>query len=225
MFGRPKKLKARYLNVEWYKEKTYYVNSEGKEADIYSIDSEIVQYVSPKNITKNDDILLQAEARLQKILIHKWKKGIVRTDVFLGVSYSDVLMAENTFAEKVKAGYKTDEAVKIAVKDIVPVFPAKNTDRLKKYLKCNYEYDIQTDPLKKCMNYQKWYFEEFKQSTKTVNGFVPITDFVEDLSKDIKNQDEIFCGIVKGETSNERNQRRDFRDYIMSETIKKLEEW
>ncbi len=219
-----KKLKARYLNVEWYKDKTHYVNRNGVEDDIYSQESAIVQYVSPKNITKGDDALSEAEARLQRKLIHNWSKGIVRTDIFLGVSHSDVLKAECDFDKKVKEVHDIDKAAQMAVKNIIPVPPAKNTDRLKNYLKRNYEYDNQLDPLKKCMDYQKWYFENFKRSVKTVNGFVPIENLVEDMSKDVKNNEELI-GLFKGETANEREERRDFRDYIMSETIKKLEEW
>lgn len=175
------KLKALYLPVGWYKEKTEYTNSKGVTEALYDGQSPKFAYITTDISIKkrNNKKFKEAEARLQRTLIHGWKKGNVRTDIFLGENYSDVMEAERVFWKQIKDGKSIDEAATEAARG--------KASRLKDYLEYNAEYlKNENQPLEKCMEWWEYYFKKIRK-VDNKKGFVKL-----DVIAEIIRQDRVF---------------------------------
>lgn len=180
------KLKALYLPVGYYRELSEF----GGNIKDYATDIKTLEL---------------AEARLQRRLVHVWKKGTVRTDIFLGAAHDDVLKAERLFIEKLKSGQLIEKAA-----DEAATIDGNRVDRLKQYLKRNAEYDMKNQPLEKCMNYWHNFFKGV-MSVENKNGFVELKVIADLLRKSRFGLEDLQKNVIatEPETAGQRWARVD----------------
>ena len=199
-------LKAWYLIVEYYKEpktittETPYENGECVTREIYEGSMPKVQYIS-KSVWYDKEEIEMAEARLQRWLIHGWKKGKVRTDIFLDAEYEDVIKAERLFDEKIANGKSVEAAARDAAKGIT---------NLKNYLVRYYNYKVKypNDVLKKCVNWWKEYFDN-QRKIETSNGCVGLDVIIDVLRKNRIGLEDLIMRVVGSETKEQTTARYD----------------
>lgn len=206
------KLKALYLPVGWYKEKTEYTH-EKEIKTLFDGQSPKIPYITLNDYNEFE----KAEARLQRKLIHGWKKGVVRTDIFLGENHSDVLEAERVFGEQIKAGKNTKKAVAEAARG--------KDDRLKKYLRLNAEYlENENKPLEKCMEWWGFFFSTMMQ-TENKNGFVQLDVIAELIRKNRVGLEDLQLNVLnsKPETKEQRTKRKETLEQIFKKENEKAQ--